>query len=46
MPLNRILIDDYINKPGAPTSGFFAVIAAIAAVLFSSARCSRSSAAC
>lgn len=35
--LNRILIDDYINKPGAPTSGFFAVIAAIAAVLFSSA---------
>lgn len=35
--LNRILIDDYINKPGAPTSGFFAVIAAIAAVLFSGA---------
>ena len=35
--LNRILIDDYINKPGAPTSGFFAVIAAITAVLFSSA---------
>ena len=35
--LNRILIDDYINKPGASTSGFFAVIAAIAAVLASGA---------
>ena len=35
--LNRILIDDYINKPGASTSGFFAVIAAIVAVLASGA---------